>query len=137
MPDEKMLDAGLMYDGKYGRTQSFIEGVCNAAVHDGFGVGHHRCGRKAKVTRDVLWHGKPHRLEYCGIHDPVKVAERRAKLNRIADEKYQARRAKWAAETRIKTLGPVAIDALKEIARGHNDPRTLAMDILRDHKEEW
>jgi uncharacterized Zn finger protein (UPF0148 family) len=45
------------------------------------------CSRNAVVERD----GKP----YCTIHDPVRVAEKRAERNRKWDEE-------WAAEKRVR-----------------------------------
>lgn len=136
-PDEKIYKADLLYAGKYGRSEAFIEGVCNEAVHDPFGVGHHRCGAKAKVTRTVEWHGKTHTLGYCGRHDPVVVEDRRAKRKAEEDARYKAQTEKWAEEKRLRELRAEAVNAIREIARGHNDARALAQEVLSKFGEEW
>lgn len=53
---------------------------CCADVRNDFGVGYHRCQNNGKVERDGKW--------FCGIHDPVKVAERRAKIDEKARSQY-------------------------------------------------
>lgn len=136
-PDEKIYKADLLYDGKYGRVEAFIEGVCNEAVHDQFGVGHHRCGAKAKVTRTVEWHGKTYTLGYCGRHDPVVVEARRVKRKAENEAKNKAWDEERAEKKRLRELRAEAVEAMREIARGHNDARGLAENLLQKFGEEW
>jgi hypothetical protein len=85
----------------------------------------HQCERKGKYEEGgYLW---------CGTHKPSIVAERKA-----------AREAKWRAEWDAKDaesrrqeaerkLKDAALDAIRKIAAGHNDPRGLAQEILAEH----
>ena len=87
---------------------------CAAAVHDDFGVGHHQCTRKPVDGR-----------RYCRTHDPEAVTARL----KAADERY---REKLAKEKRRNMAwhGAPFIAALRQIAKGHNDPRALAEETL-------
>lgn len=63
---------------------------------------------------------------YCKQHDPAAVAAR----NAARDAAYKA---KWSADDlrRQKAeAGAKALDALRQIAAGHNDPRSLAQELL-------
>jgi len=100
-----------------------------------------RLGRKVDPTRcraDVMYYEgnwprnkqcdfKPRPgSKYCGIHNPEKVAERRAAV-RARDE------AKWAKELEARKFGRVGkrlMAALEQIRDGHNDPRSLAAEVL-------
>jgi uncharacterized Zn finger protein (UPF0148 family) len=91
---------------------------------------YHACGRSAKVERDGKW--------YCGIHDPVKRAEKAAvqhakwmaeleastkkrKLDRAAPELYEVLKAVvafWDAitmEDRVKDIHDKARAALAKV----------------------
>lgn len=60
--------------------------------------------------------------DYCKQHDPA-AAEARRKASRANEEaKYEA--------FRMEAYGRAFHDALRKIADGHNDPRTLASEIL-------
>jgi len=104
---------------------------CRAAVHDGGRwPGFHQCTRKVKVTREVNHHGKIVEMGYCKQHDPVAVKAKadawRAKLDADCAERDAQRKAKRDAED----LARAAIAALRQIAAGHNDPRSLAIEVL-------
>jgi hypothetical protein len=73
------------------------------------------CGRKA--VRDG----------FCNIHHPEKVKARREKAAAEAKARWDAKQARspWAVANRYR-------EALRKIADGHNDPRTLAKETLRD-----
>lgn len=102
---------------------------CCAAVHDGGrSVGFHQCGRKPKH-----WYGS---LGYCNQHDPNAVLERREKNEAEYRLKMDAYVAGIEAKTRARLLGEACIDAVQKIAAGHNDPRGLCLELLRQHKVE-
>lgn len=136
---EEPLDAGFLFSPLFWRSDKPWKptpGQCRARVHDsGRSVTSHQCRRKAKVTRTVKHHGEVVAVEYCGLHDPVAVkAKRDAKRAKWKAER-EARDAAAAEKTRQTDLRNDALDALKQIATGHNDPRTLALETLAKHGE--
>lgn len=100
---------------------------CRAAVHqDRWGFS--QCNRKPVVFRCV--DGHEGELGFCRQHDPVEVEARE-----------KARRAKWEAERQAakerrqrleqeEAAYDACLAALDAIAKGHNDPRTLAAETL-------
>jgi hypothetical protein len=78
--------------------------TCEERVWNGWSL--HRCSRRSKVERN----GK----HYCGIHDPVRVAEKDA-----------ARKAKWDAERK----------ASHEIYRRETAVENLCADVSTDQLE--
>lgn len=82
-----------------------------------------QCSAKVKVTRKV----GDRMLGFCGRHDPEAIAAR----ERAAD---QARAEKEARRERIdlrRFVRPTEYrDALRAIAAGHNDARSLAAEVL-------
>jgi hypothetical protein len=91
----------------------------------------HQCGKPAKVT---LADGST----WCGVHSPQAV-ERRKEQARKRDAENDAasrrRMAQWRFEAKRNSDFPKLLDALRQIARGHNDPRTLAAEVLADWPE--
>lgn len=91
-----------------------------------------RCGNKPKVTLadGSLW---------CGIHEPAAV-RRRAEKSAAREAAERAKwSARWSAEReRAKRAEafPRLLEALRQIERGHNDPRALAREVLADWPEE-
>lgn len=59
---------------------------------------------------------------YCKQHDPIEVAKR----NKAASDKWESQ----ALKERFRYFGKTFHDALEEIAKGHNDPRAKAVDVL-------
>ena len=95
----------------------------------------HQCQKKAKVWYEVFERDEKRqslgKCGFCTTHDPIKVKERR-----IAREKRES--ASWDLrmnELKYRTAGPAFADALRQIANGHNDPRTLAKLTLEKLKE--
>jgi len=78
-----------------------------------------QCSNKAK--HDVVIEGQSVRV--CTIHHPDKVAAREA----ASRARYDATTRKWA---RLYSRPTEYRDALREIAAGHNDPRSLAAAVL-------
>jgi hypothetical protein len=103
-------------------------GTCCASVGSGFSSS--QCGNRSKVEREVCHHGKTVTLPYCGTHDPVAVAAKKA----ARDAKW---RANWVADQKRaddlraeRLLKDAALEAIRKIAAGHNDPRALALEVL-------
>lgn len=77
-----------------------------------------KCGKKAKVQRNSLW--------YCGIHDPVAVAEKNAKRNAAWRVKYDAENAaqdaQFAAQKEIERRAdcyPDLLESLKDVCQAY------------------
>lgn len=67
---------------------------------------------------------------FCKMHDPVAVKEKRDKQNAEWNAKWEAdRRQARLQELRNEALKE-CVTALREIAAGHNDARTLAAAAL-------
>lgn len=103
--------------------------LCRASVHDGYGVGFHQCTQPGKVQDDGgFW--------WCRIHSPEAVAKRKAE----AQERRHQHMLRWQAadrraeeRARRERAYPDLEVALKAIAAGHNDPRSLAAEVLAKH----
>jgi 23S rRNA G2069 N7-methylase RlmK/C1962 C5-methylase RlmI len=104
---------------------------CRASVADGGrSPSFHQCNRKAKVERDVLHNGQRLRLAYCNTHDPVAVAVKRAAQEAQWRAKWDERDRRQAEQKRREKLAEAAINAIRQIAAGHNDARGLAQEVL-------
>lgn len=60
------------------------------------------CSKRGKVERDGKW--------YCMIHDPERVAARRAKQDAERKAKWEAREAQWKRDRRIKELRDLMVE---------------------------
>jgi hypothetical protein len=127
-PEQNVKDAQIAR----GLVRTSREGRCCAYIYSPLGNGHSvsgRCSNKAKHEQNGFL--------FCGTHHPPMVAERNAK--RYAERKRQREieQARWAAraqaENADRQLKDAAVDALRKIAAGHNDPRGLAREILAEH----
>lgn len=133
---DKILKSGPLFEPRLVRHWKPRPGQCRASVI-GDGYRGHQCANKAKVTRTVeVSSDVVEEVEYCGIHDPVKV-----------EEKRKAREAKWRAAwkaqaearaqaERSRQFREACIKAIKSIAAGHNDPRALAAETLAKFQED-
>lgn len=107
---------------------------CRHAVHDGGrSCGFHQCNKKAKVFREAKWHGKVETFGYCGTHDPVAVAQKKAERDAKWKAQWDAQQAAAQAKRDARELAERSIEALRQIAAGHNDPRSLAIEVLGGH----
>ena len=100
---------------------------CRHAVHEsGRGVGFYQCSRKAVISRVV----DGEEYGFCKQHDPV-----------VTQAKLAAREAAWRAKwdeldrrgeirKRLEAATNDCIDALRQIAAGHNDARALAAEVI-------
>jgi hypothetical protein len=110
------------HTGRYGRNVPHDPAYCCASVHEQGGMGFYQCSRKPKVNYGGLG--------YCGQHDPASVSAKRNKRNAEFNAKWAAQKQAQAdAEAKRKLLDD-ALDAIRQIAAGHNNPRTLAAQVL-------
>jgi hypothetical protein len=90
---------------------------CIKSLHDRYHPGGYQCTRARGHGPDGC---------YCKQHDPAAVAAKNAERKAKEDAKWKAVSDR---HTRAR-VGEAAINALMEIAAGHNDPRALAASIL-------
>lgn len=135
MSDET-LKSGPLFEPRFVRDWKPRSGQCRA--RSGGGSYHARqCTNNAKVKRMVETRtGNMEEVEYCGIHDPVRVKEKQ-------EARYAAWKAKVAARdeareqvVRSRAFAEACVAAVKAIAGGHNDPRGLAMKTLAEFQED-
>lgn len=99
---------------------------CTEHVHSGerSDIRGHRCGRRA--TKDQDDDGNPTK---CALHSlegkAKKAAERQAK--------HEAWKMSWEREWAAKALAKEALEIVRQVAEGHNDPRALCSDWV----ERW
>jgi hypothetical protein len=65
---------------------------------------------------------------YCKTHDPVAVKAR----NDAQSAKWNAEWAEAEAKRKLANNAQNFLDALRLIADGHNDPRSLAIEAIKD-----
>lgn len=87
--------------GGGGRATAREGADCSVRVYDGSFRGH-MCQKKAKVTVD----GK----SYCGVHDPEKVAARRA----AQDAKWKAENDRWSKNYALQSAAQAMLNLLVE-----------------------
>lgn len=84
----------------------------------GFPVVPHQCGNNRGFGPEGA---------YCKQHDPAAVAAREAQSEARYNAKTNEERKKW--------WGPRFLAALEAIEAGHNDPRTLATELLTEFRK--
>lgn len=134
MADEKLLDAGHIHTGPIHLKNGWKPDLtrCRHAVSDGDRwPSYHQCSRKVKVTRTVDWRGKAVELGYCGQHDPEKVRAKKIAWREKYDAKHKERSRQWAQSA----MKNEAVDLLRKIAEGHNDPRSIALEFVAKYDE--
>ena len=67
---------------------------------------------------------------YCRMHHPEAVAARRAKSSALWD----AKRAEFRRKLETNERAVRAMEIVRQIAAGHNDPRALCIDLLDAYK---
>lgn len=83
-----------------------------------------RCSRPAGHGPD----GK-----YCKQHDPAAVAKREVARQEKFETEWAAKKASWAASARRDARDAACVEAIRSIAAGHNDPRSLAVAVLNEY----
>lgn len=76
----------------------------------------HQCGRRPGFGPDGL---------YCRQHDPAAVEQRNQESRKREQEERERERPKW--------YGRQMLGIIRQIAEGHNDPRSLCADFLKDY----
>lgn len=108
---------------RYGRWAGNPTGVaedpkrCVKSLMDRWHPGGYQCTRPRGHGPDGC---------YCKQHDPAAVAARTV----VRDAAYSAKLAADNLRRQKAEAGAKALDALKQIADGHNDPRSLAQELL-------
>ena len=82
------------------------------------------CGKTAKVERDGKW--------YCGIHDPVRVAAKRAERDAEYARKCTERSAKWSMER----AAPDLLAALKAVVHRTELGTALFHKLTEENAEQ-
>ena len=89
------------------------------------GMARYGCSRNGVVERK----GK----RYCRQHDPVAVDARRKKRDEEWCRKQMADEAAWQRKAAKMALAHASVEAIRQIAAGHNDARGLAQQVLTDN----
>lgn len=91
------------------------------------GITPSQCNNKARHDEDHS--GRPTR---CKIHSREYVSAKQKK----ADAKYQAQMDVIRERREKAKLKQACLDLVRQIAKGHNDPRTAAMELLAKHNDQ-
>ena len=83
-----------------------------------------KCSTRAKVERDGKW--------YCGIHDPVRVAAKRAERDAEYARKCTERSAKWSMER----AAPDLLAALKAVVHRTELGTALFHKLTEENAEQ-
>lgn len=109
------------YKDSYGRWGGQPNGrkpdyarCCESVFPNERGAIPHQCNRRAVTGPDGA---------YCKQHDPAAVQARKDAAMAEYEVQRRAERPKWYAREMLAVL--------REIADGHNDPRTLAAEIVK------
>lgn len=118
--------AWFNHDGRsfcvYTRTH---RGQCHAHIYSPLGNGHSVEGQCSNKGRHEF-----NGLLFCGGHYPPNVVGRDAKREAIRKAKAEKAAARWDALNATQRQKDAALEAIRQIAAGHNDPRGLAQEVL-------
>jgi hypothetical protein len=81
------------------------------------GVMHHQCANRRNAGPDKA---------YCKVHDPEAVKARAAASDRKYRDETNRQQVQWH--------GSSFLAALRQIADGHNDPRSLAREVIEKYE---
>jgi len=96
--------------------------ACCERVHDSNSPRGYACSRSGVVAREGRF--------YCKQHDPDAVAARHKARNERWQAEWAEKQRRTAAAERLRDFRAEAVAALRLIAAGHNDPRSLAAEIV-------
>ena len=95
--------------------------LCRSAIHRRDGWGFTQCAKLGKhQDADGIW--------WCETHEPERAAQRAAATDARQRAAWEKQHKTW----RYGHQGERLRDALRQIANGHNDPRSLALEVLGD-----
>lgn len=105
----------------YKHTEQLKDGrpQCRSYVR-GDRWGGHQCCKPGHVQVDGYW--------FCKIHDPEAAKKRQEESSRRDSEAFRKRM--------LEFNGPRYFRVLLEIADGHNDPRTLAEEAIKQYRSD-
>lgn len=107
---------GLVTGLRTGTAPDFTRCCVEVSGHQMW-ANYHQCTRKRGHGPDGA---------YCKQHDPAAAEARR----KASDAKY----AQLHNNLRIEWAGPKFFEALVKIADGHNDPRAVAQEAIKDYR---
>lgn len=116
-----MTRDNLQYKRRYGRNrvEPDFTRCCEEVSSDSVWSGYHQCRRKRGYGPGEA---------YCKQHDPAAVEKRQAAAREASRKQFEKfRMGLWS-----KTFH----DTLEQIAGGHNDPRSLAQEVLTRYREK-
>jgi len=114
LADHYKLRYGVWAGDKTGHAANYDR--CCASLHDKYHPGGYQCTRKRGFGPDEA---------YCKQHDPEAVKSRAIAAQEKSDRQWRARR--------IELAGQRFFTVLKQIADGHNDPRTIAQEAIASY----
>jgi len=97
-----------------------METYCCGHVRNGYGFS--GCLNKAKVERE----GKP----YCGTHDPVKVKERREKINKKWEDIYATENKIRKYKDDMEKFRDECVKVVRGIAKSDATPKYTCLRVL-------
>jgi hypothetical protein len=115
------MDENRLYPAAYAQWSGNPKGIrpdftrCCEEVYANFQS--HQCGRKRGFGPDKA---------YCKQHDPDAVKARRAASERKYLDEINAKQSQWH--------GPKFLAVLRQIADGHNDPRSIAKEAIEEYE---
>lgn len=87
-----------------------------------------QCSNKAKYFRQVKGHEEA--IGFCGVHDPERKEKKNAERREKWAKEYAERKAEADLRNAEEALKNAALEAIRQIASGHNGPRALALSVL-------
>lgn len=124
VPETRDVDWYLYKKGRLGGRAPILDGRCEGETY--FKVGRFGEFRQCEVKGKLEWKG--HR--WCGRHHPPTVeAKKKARDDEAARERA-AQSARYRAAEAERQQRHAALAAIEQIAAGHNDPRSLAQEVL-------
>lgn len=73
--------------------------------------------------------------DWCGHHTKEAFAKKAAARKARHDKWHADFDAKWNRSKRIQAANEALMQAMRDIAAGHNDARQLATDVLKEYDE--
>lgn len=125
--EEQARQVSFPYNGWAGDPRPFDPRWCCASVHRGRGAPG-QCVRKPKH-----WYGK---YGYCDQHDPNRMLDVQDQRDAEYKRKQAEINARIDAKAREREYHEACAAAVRNIAKGHNDPMLLCRAIMRKYGVE-
>lgn len=100
-------------------------GHCAQHIYSPLGNGHSIPGQCSRVGKLEL-----NGFLFCKQHYPPNERAKRREREAARQAEYERNRAVWKKEADHAKMLKAALEAIKQIAAGHNDPRGLALEVL-------